>query len=221
MKAWQRSLSGLLLAIVLVPILAGLLACLPVPVGDPERSRIDPELTGVWFGFEGSVTYFEPWDKQTWLVTTVGIKSPPGCRPADTKDNYAKLVAWLEAEQCARAEEAEIFKAWRSKQGGHWFLTLQPMAMVDADKEDPFAHESWFVYRIDKASADSFKLLMVDPEFRGFEGLPETRRAYEKIIRRHADDDEMFLMDTDPLVRIKGEHIELFAMFVEEHIDID
>ena len=28
--------------------IAGLLACMPVPVGDPERSRIDPNLSGAW-----------------------------------------------------------------------------------------------------------------------------------------------------------------------------
>jgi hypothetical protein len=221
MNARQRSLSGLLLAIALIPILAGLLACLPVPVGDPERSRVDPDMTGIWLGFDGGVTYFEPYDKRTWLVTSVEIKSPPGCRPADTKDDYSRLVAWLAKQQCASAGKAAIFKAWRSKQGKHWFLTMEPMAVVDDDAEDPFADEAWFVYRIDMSSADAFELLMVDPDFREFDGLPETRRAYEKVLRKHAADEGLFLDDTESFVRIEDEHIGLFAALVKALIDID
>jgi len=65
-----------MLALVLIPIFAGLLACMPVPIGDPERSRIDPELSGVWAVLQsedsGSDAIFyiiEPYDKRTWLVT--------------------------------------------------------------------------------------------------------------------------------------------------------
>ena len=48
MSAKLRSISGALLMLVIIPILAGLLACMPVPIGNPERSRIDPAITGVW-----------------------------------------------------------------------------------------------------------------------------------------------------------------------------
>ncbi|HSG58898.1 MAG TPA: hypothetical protein VLA06_05155 [Woeseiaceae bacterium] len=221
MNARQRSLSGLLLAIVLIPVLAGLLACLPVPIGDPERSRIDPDMTGVWLGFEGAVTYFEPYDKRTWLVTSVGINLPSGCRWAGETFEYEEFVAWFAEQQCATAEKATIFKAWRSKHGGHWFLTMQPMAMVDDDAEDPFADDVWFVYRIDKTGAGAFELLMIDPDFAMFNDLPEKRRDYEKVIRKNAADDGMYMGGADRFVRIQPEHIEIFAEFVEKHIDID
>ncbi len=44
----KRSLLGGAVALLLVPFIAGLLACLPVPIGDPERSRVDIPLEGVW-----------------------------------------------------------------------------------------------------------------------------------------------------------------------------
>ena len=69
----QRSLSGLFLALILVPVLAGLLACLPVPIGDPERSRIDTSLNGLWLWGDG-VMLFEPYDKRTWLLSAYKIR---------------------------------------------------------------------------------------------------------------------------------------------------
>lgn len=51
MNARQRSLSGLILAIILIPILAGLLGCIdlaPVPLGDPRTNRVDHRFDGPW-----------------------------------------------------------------------------------------------------------------------------------------------------------------------------
>ena len=221
MKSRHRTLSGIIFAVFLVPFIIGLAACLPVPIGDPERSRLDADMTGVWLGFDAGVTYFEPYDKRTWLVTTVGISTPGSCMPPGTTEDYDGFIAWLEEEECASAEKAAIFKAWRSKHGKHWFLTMQPMATVDDESEDPFADEVWFVYRIDKSSADTFELLMIDPDFTGFADLPENRRAYEKVIRKHSADEDMYISGADPFIRIRDEHISLVADFVEEHIDID
>ena len=41
MKARTRSISGALMMLVIVPLFAGLLACMPeyVPLGNPERAR--------------------------------------------------------------------------------------------------------------------------------------------------------------------------------------
>ena len=67
MKSNHRVLTGLAIALV------GLLGCLPVPIGDPEKSRIDPELNGMWLMDRGdgdpAVTLFEPYDKRTWLIS--------------------------------------------------------------------------------------------------------------------------------------------------------
>jgi hypothetical protein len=74
MKPNTRSVSGALLMLIIAPVIIGLLACMPVPIGDPERSRIDPEITGVWF-FHGDgdpgFYAFEPYDKRTWLLSGV------------------------------------------------------------------------------------------------------------------------------------------------------
>lgn len=82
MNSGQRSLSGLLLGIVLIPILASLVACfevLPVPLGDPDRSRVDPSITGLWLAGE-EVWVFEPYDERTWLLTSYSIREKKKCR---------------------------------------------------------------------------------------------------------------------------------------------
>ena len=74
MKPLHRSVTGLLIAIASLPVLMSLLACIPVPLGDPENSRIDPDLNGLWIMEDGPdewVLLFEPYDKRTWLVSMV------------------------------------------------------------------------------------------------------------------------------------------------------
>ena len=71
MKPRIRSASGAVLMLAIIPAIVGLLACMPVPIGDPERSRIDPEITGAWVWLndgDSSFFVFEPYDKRTWLL---------------------------------------------------------------------------------------------------------------------------------------------------------
>ena len=73
-----RTIAGLALFAGLAPFLLALMACLKVPVGNPERSRIDPALSGVWRADHGQsgtllgeLWIIEPWDARTWIVTTL------------------------------------------------------------------------------------------------------------------------------------------------------
>jgi poly-gamma-glutamate capsule biosynthesis protein CapA/YwtB (metallophosphatase superfamily) len=71
MQALFRRLGGVALALVMIPVFIGLLACMPVPIGDPERSRIDEDLNGVWLAVssegEAALYVFQAYDKRTWL----------------------------------------------------------------------------------------------------------------------------------------------------------
>ena len=142
MKSTTRSASGALLMLVIIPGIVGLLACMPVPIGDPERSRIDPEITGVWLGLddnEPAFYAFESYDKRTWLLTIVPIEEG---NEADWEDyqlsKYADLNRLIEnetvGEDGATATGVSLYKAWLTKLGGEWFMTLEPRA----DFEDAF-----------------------------------------------------------------------------------
>ena len=75
----NRSLTGAVIAVLVLPVFAGLLACIPsfpVPIGNPEKSRIDPDISGMWLADAEDqilVYLFEPFDKRTWLISAVEV----------------------------------------------------------------------------------------------------------------------------------------------------
>lgn len=220
-----RSISGALIAALTIPAILGLMACLPVPIGNPERSRIDPQLSGMWAHVNGEwgVTLFEPYDKRTWLVTSVEVGRDPDhdddCGEGPKVDDYAGLIAWIEehGKSCLEGQNAIVYKAWRSKQGKHWYLTMELKGQVPHEEgKDMFDEEFWVVYRIDKGSDDTFSLRGIDGEFDGFEGVRETRWAYEKVIRKNGDNDDLYVDDVTSFVRVEDEHIDLFADYIED-----
>ncbi len=76
----NRSRAGLIVSILILPFLLGVMACfvLPVPIGNPEKSRVDPAMSGIWLaagGSEGWLVALEPYDKRTWLVTWMMLES--------------------------------------------------------------------------------------------------------------------------------------------------
>ena len=194
MKATTRSVGGAVLMLAIIPIIVGLLACMPVPVGDPERSRIDPELSGVWAmtddGEDDGYYLFRPWDKRTWLV--VG---------AEDSGEVLKPAA--------------VYKAWLAKLGGEKFMTWEMAGGVDT--KGNFIPEYWFVFRVEKDGADLVKLHMLDYEYEGFKDFPDPdkyegnfgkdmRRQFERVIRKNVDDEEMY-GDSLTLRRLKGDEL--------------
>lgn len=178
MNSTTRSVSGAVLMLAIIPVIVGLLACLPVPVGDPERSRIDPELSGVWAMTEDATDsgmyIFRPYDRRTWLV--IGIeKDKPG--------------------------SATVYKAWLTKLGGEKFMTWE---MAGGFKKDGgFLPEYWLVFRVEKEDANRVKLHMLNYEYDGFKVFPDPdeydgdygkdmRRQFERVIKKNVDDDDMY-----------------------------
>ena len=173
-----RSLSGAALMLVIIPIFAGLLACMPVPVGNPERSRIDPGLSGVWAmvedGRESGNYLFRPYDKRTWLV--VGIEA-------------------------SGSGTAQVYKAWVTKLGGEQFLTWEQAGGFK--KDGRILSEYWYVFRVEKQGADKLTLHMLDYDFSGFEDLPspdnydgnyakDQRRSFERVIKKNLHNEDLY-----------------------------
>lgn len=104
LRAWfgsprRRSVAGLVIALIAVPLLLGIDNCseLKTPIGSPEQGWTDPRISGVWFDsggvtrpiteHPGALWVFEPFDATTWLVTratfrrAVGAAAPPASAP--------------------------------------------------------------------------------------------------------------------------------------------
>jgi hypothetical protein len=221
MKSTTRSASGALLMLAIIPGIVGLLACMPVPIGDPERSRIDPAISGVWmFPSDDQPAFyaFEPYDKRTWLLSIVPIERG---KEADL-DNYklSKDVDFdrlIENESVgkdgATATSLSLYKVWRTKLGGEWFMTLEPKA--DFENES-FSPEVWFVFGIGRPDENELTLRMVGGDL--FKDVAETRRAFERVIKKNARNEELYDNETMRLVRLKPEHLDFFGDLVGEVI---
>ena len=223
MRANLRSASGALLMLMILPVIVGLLACLPVPIGDPERSRVDPEITGVWAGFSGSdlaFYVFEPFDKRTWLLTGISFEQGDN---ADFDDydlsSYKGLSRLMETESVgkdgATATEAVMYKAWMTRLGGVWFTTWEPKGLFGSEQ---FAPETWYVFRVDKVDSNTLELRFCCDDKFFPDDLKETRRAYERVIKKNAKNPEMFAEDPMILSRVGDEHMSFFEELAREVI---
>ena len=224
MNPKTRSMGGALLMLAIIPAIIGILACLPVPIGDPERSRIDPDISGVWVWLgDGDPAFyaFEPYDKRTWLLTGIPLEKGEEADFSDyALENFDDVVRLMENESVgddgATASGTIIYKAWRTKLGGEWFLTWEPKGVFD---EADFRPEVWMVFRIDKPDADTLDLYMVDDKL--LKGVAETRRAYERVIKKNARNPELYADEPLRFHRIKSGYLEFFAELAGEVIEND
>ena len=235
MTSRTRSTIGALMMLAILPILAGLLACMPVPIGDPERSRIDPDINGVWVMQEEgefAMYAFQPFDKRTWLITGAAIEAGPDFEAdlpdSDSSDEYLRMLEdYNVGDNGITSTQTVAYKAWMTKIGGVRFMTWEPVGGFD--DEGNFAAEVWFVFKIVKASADKFELYMVNIEHEGFEHLvlPEDyegddyvrdmRRKWERALKKIAKDDELY---ADPWIatRVPGEYLDAASELFQEAI---
>lgn len=219
MKAITRSAGGAVLMLVMVPAIVGLLACLPVPIGDPERSRIDPAISGVWLQLsdnESAFFAFEPYDKRTWLLTVVPIERGAEADPDGyALSDYAALDRLIKKESVGddgvTATSVTLFKVWRTKLGGEWFMTLEPKAAFESEDISP---EAWFVFRIDGPDKNALNLRMVGGDL--FKDVKETRRAFERVIKKNARNEALYDDEPMRLVRLQPEHAGFFEDLVDE-----
>lgn len=189
LKPVHRSLAGLAIAIVALPAFLALMACLPVPVGDPEKSRIDPDLNGIWlhsFGDDDgiAVSLLEPYDKRTWLVQMYGldVSDEEDCAVVDEELDegddeavraYDDWVAALEsASGCYVPSGTASYKVWQTTLAETRLMTWELKGAVN----DNFGFGSgwWYVFRLDEQSADRFVLPLINFEYDALDELFES-----------------------------------------------
>ncbi len=245
----NRSLTGAVITVLVLPVFAGLLACIPsfpVPIGNPEKSRIDSDISGMWLADDEDqilVYLFEPFDKRTWLISAVEvIEDLDNCdfetEPErdeekgdeekededDSSSSYETNIKYIEkyGSECFEVEGGPfIVKAWRTKLGGEWFMTWEGKGGFSVERG--FEAEEWLVFRIDKAVPGQLRLWWMDEDHVGWDVLDDidekdrTRRQHERVIRKYAGDEEFY--SDEPIFtfyRVKPEHYELFEDFTLE-----
>ena len=231
MKANIRSICGATLMLVIIPLLAGLLACMPVPIGDPERSRIDPQMSGWWLMEEGSratLYVLRPYDKRTWLVISVDVEKGraaefevPGVTAAG--DLLAVLQKQDVGQEGIVGDAPTVYKAWLTRLGGKRFMTWEPVGQIEDPKK--FLPGTWLVFSVEERSADHFDLVMLNPEYEEFEVLADelkenetdpwkARKKWERAIRKHVDDPELYAEEGFRFRRLPDDLTEQAARLV-------
>lgn len=203
-----RTILGLSLAALFVPVLIGITACIDTPIGDPEKGWVDPRISGVWLGgdpapadYEATLWLFEPYDSRTWLVTflefsRLGEDEDEGAaEPADSAgtdagaaappppDEVLRLLGTL-AEPGAEPSRASLFKGWLTSIGDRRFLVLEPKLVLDS--EAGFAPSTWFALHI-VIQGDRMKLAMAEAE--GLDDATTRGEAEQAIAGSLADPD--------------------------------
>lgn len=209
MKANIRSICGATLMLVIIPMLAGLLACMPVPIGDPERSSIDPQMSGWWVmedGSDAALCVFRPYDKRTWLIIYVDVEKGRTAEFEEPEINTVEdLLTVLQKHDVGLGgivgDAPAVYKAWLTRLGGKRFMTWEPVGQIEDTKR--FLPDAWFVFSVEERSTDHFDLMMLNPEYEGFEALDDeleegatdpwkARKKWERAIRKHLDDPDMY-----------------------------
>ena len=210
----------------ILPIFAGLLACMPeyVPLGNPEKSRVDPEMNGYWFlpGDDptfGGVLVLEPWDKRTWLMLFIGIKEKDDVDIGDaevwTYDGFIDHIGSAKFDVDDHQFGVVPYKAWTVKLKGHLFFTWELRGIRSTDESD-MQPAVWFDLRILEKSPDRLVLDLIDPSFEPLAEAPATRRGWEKVIRRHIEDEDLYLQDPIELTRVQADDMEVILEFVSD-----
>ena len=206
-----RSRAGLLLALVLMPFLLGILACLPVPVGDPEKSRIDPTMSGIWIGdIDGDLTIIvlDPYDKRSWLMSWIfleegrDVDSDESTEPdgSELKPDTSPLqILRPDSDRQIKISGFNLYKAWLTRIKGVPFITWESKNLSETLPE--MVPEYWWVFRVRRSGDD---ILYLDAFDLDIDDLDEakTRKEAEKIIGRHINDPEFFNDIEDPFMEL-------------------
>ena len=225
MKARTRSISGALMMLVIIPIFAGLLACMPeyVPLGNPERSRVAPEMTGIWWvdsreELIGQVVVLQPWDKRTWLVISIALDTDfHGDLEDDGMSEYDAFIAMLDDPEFDEADLDVawfVYKGWFAKLGGETFFTWE-MRGVPEDKEANLAPWWWYDLHVDQRSGERIEMRLIDPDFPLLKEAPDTPKGWEKVIRKNVDNEAMYFPDTLVFDRVKEDDEGVFSELIQ------
>ncbi len=185
--------------VIMAPFLICVLACLKAPIGNPETSKVDSKLAGVWLAKDGddfAMLVLQPFDKRTDLV---GYFMTESDEDADKGENPEKEASQKDRdnEDDAKSGEGEekldqinvkevlIFKGWLTTIGGQQFMCWEPKFTLD--NERGMKPGPWFAWKV-KLKKNKLSLCPVDDEKKA----GETTKEIEKFIKaNYLDDNEL------------------------------
>ena len=217
----RRSGTGVLLTLVMLPALLGVMGCLTVPIGNPERSTIDPKLSGIWIGkYSSYLLVLDPYDRRTWLASLIELKFDEILEKKLKKlENNAEEISAAITEAFVagdlKAVKVSIHKSWLTNIKGTRLMTWEPkplllsMKYINSISDHEQSEAYWFVFRIRQKSPDELSLDMVNSDLDDFEEV-KSRREAESFLRRNINNPKLFSGEenTLELKRLPQEHYD-------------
>ena len=166
----------------LLVVILGLTACVKHPVGDPEKSKVDPKYSGVWLFKEST-----------------GGGSLLVMRPYDSRTYYANILSYDDEGDEIEPSERMNFKAWLTSIGGETFITMEPIGcahFAGVSEKPP--------YLVGKMSLvdGAIHLRLVNGEEEPAESAKDSREL-EAVIAKHVDSDALYIDDTQVFQKTK------------------
>jgi hypothetical protein len=153
--------------------LIALAGCLPVPLGDPDKARLDPRLTGVWEWRDENglinLAVFRPYDDHTWVVDVLSGEPGEG--------------------QAIRPVRRSTFKGWLATVKGQTFLTLAPLEVVSILPGE--RRQKTFVVAQVEIEAGLLTARGIDPGYKDFKNIG-TASEFEREVAANLDDRRMY-----------------------------
>jgi hypothetical protein len=172
-----------------------LFGCLPAPVGDPEKSKVDDKMVGAWRYTDAAtgdttIALLRAWDARTYHLTTINQKA------AD------------------KTTEKRHYKGWLTKIGEATFFTMESLDNANFAFPDPQKKSFWIVGRVTlKDDVITFRPVAEDSWI--LKDLA-TREKLEAAITAQLDNNGLYKREQD-FKRIKKEE----AAAVEEALKAD
>ena len=185
MTSKHRTLLAIALFVPLAAVLLVTFACVPVPVGDPAKSKVPDERPNpdAFLAVpkdakpeDKNLTLIRPWDEHTYFLQYISVSKK------DDKEDV----------------NVENYKAWLTPLAGATFLTCEPMDDTAYEGHTAKKPKFWAVFRIEFA-ADGLEAKIINADSDLLKDLMEkakdgkaTREDLETIIKAHADDKVLY-----------------------------
>jgi len=168
----------------LCALAAILVGCLPFPLGDPQKSKVDPKLAGHWMSEDSDrpmIVSVYPFDDHTYVVESREYQ----------KDNGA-----------LQRQNHTVWRGWLSEIKGKTFLTLDPLVQHLPSTED--AKKVYPLLRI-QFEGEKIRIRRVNEDF---EAMKQVKSAQEEqdLIAKEIDNPSLYVGEPALLHRIDPEH---------------
>ena len=234
-----RSGIGALLTLAMLPALVVVMGCLglQVPIGNPEKSSIDPKLTGIWLASTGhlladsvGLLILDPYDKRTWIGTGIALEineeakidGLPETLEGLDKENLSKVIAEVLEASYLELKGVYFWKVWLTNLENKEFMTWKPWLLFSAynaeQLDETEKEEAKFFYLpmgVKRESRDKFSLVNIDADFNDLDKV-KSRYEAERIIRKNINNPELFETETIVYQRLNIEIYEPVSAILEK-----